>query len=103
MSKNANAYIVHPATRSNKFVNKSFTENVICNIVKVCSAWPSFIIDDLSSDGTLDMNSIFYHVGQESGASPAVIKMVINGYYVEVPIENIESGMRYFYIVEEDL
>ena len=38
--------LIHPASRSDSFKNKSFTENIITNIIKVCSPKKSFVIDD---------------------------------------------------------
>ena len=86
--------LVHPATRSNNFVDKSFTENIVANIIKVASLKDKFVIDD---------NTKSIIESEELDESSEVLKMVISGYYAEVPISEITQGTRYFYLKREDL
>ena len=80
--------LIHPASRSDLFKSKSFTENIITNIVKVCSPKKSFVIDDN------DFKSAFY---DENNYSTEVLAIVINGYYIEIP-KTQATGVKYFYI-----
>ena len=93
MSTLLNNAFIHPASRADLFKSKSFTENIITNIIRVCSPLKSFVIDDN------EFRSAFY---DESKNSEKVLAMVINGYYVEVPV-NSTAGMKAFWIVTEEL
>ena len=82
--------VVFPATRSTKFTDKAFTENVIANIIKTCSKYDSFIVDDRDKNGALITDSIF--------SNQPVLKLVIGGYYIEVPLSSLEDYDKYYSI-----
>ena len=88
-----NGAFIHPASRSDAFKSKSFTENIITNVIKVCCPKKSFVIDDNK------MKSIFFNKNYNDSN---YLCMVINGYYVEVPVSEA-LGAKGFYIWTEDL
>ena len=83
---------IHPASRADLFKSKSFTENIITNIVKVCSPKKKFVVNDN------DLKSIFYDVRKNPGQ---VLAMVINGYYIEVPVAQAIGKVAFWVVTEE--
>lgn len=92
-----NADLIHPATRSGRFKNKAFTENAVSNIIKLCCGSDSFIIEH--------GNSIYTQYGENGEPEEADIylKLVIDGYYIEVHTDRIPQGAKYFFITKDDV